>query len=194
MPLLPEVETVAYTITAVTNAALHRYTNSTNPSDVEKRSIEGGVALNIMPTGASITFGINSSDGNGYRKDLLDLLTSIGNPVNYIGTQHGGTMVHNANEGFPGKRIGQVDSLVMGSTVLNGKPNVILINLGTNVSVCRTFVACVEDEREMLTRFSGLRTKLQSLRHARPPIRIPRQPPSRRTQRRRHCLQPSAQP
>lgn len=50
-----------------------------------------------MPTGASITFGINSSDGNGYRKDLLDLLA--GNPVNYIGTQHGGTMSNNACEG-----------------------------------------------------------------------------------------------
>ncbi|KAK5132323.1 hypothetical protein LTR08_009158 [Meristemomyces frigidus] len=86
-------------------------------NDVEKRSVEGGITLNIMPAGASITFGINSSDGKGYRKDLADLLA--GNPVNFIGTQHGGTVFDTACEGYPGKRIGQ-------------KPNVILINVGTN--------------------------------------------------------------
>ncbi|KAK5123767.1 hypothetical protein LTR85_002403 [Meristemomyces frigidus] len=99
-------------------------------NEVKKRSIEGGMTLNIMPTGASITFGINSSDGNGYRKDLENLLA--GNPVNLIGTQHGGTMSDNACEGYPGKRIGQVDSIIEGNNILSHKPNVILINVGTN--------------------------------------------------------------
>ncbi|KAK4542451.1 hypothetical protein LTR36_006703 [Oleoguttula mirabilis] len=98
--------------------------------NVEKRSIEGGMTLNIMPTGASITFGINSSDGDGYRKDLETLLA--GNPVNYIGTQHGGTMSNNACEGYPGERIGQVDSILRNNNILSHKPNVILINVGTN--------------------------------------------------------------
>lgn len=121
--------------TAVANAGLvpsNEYDEENTYVNVEKRAIEGGITLNIMPTGASITYGINSSDGNGYREDLEDLLA--GNPVNFIGTQHSGTMADNAMEGYPGKRIGQVQGIVMGNDILSHKPNVILINLGTNVS------------------------------------------------------------
>lgn len=48
--------------------------------------------LRIMPLGASITYGLVSSDGNGYRKALRDQLRYDGWNVNMVGSLFGGTM------------------------------------------------------------------------------------------------------
>lgn len=48
--------------------------------------------LRIMPLGASITYGISSTDGNGYRKVLRDQLRYDGWRVNMVGSLFGGTM------------------------------------------------------------------------------------------------------
>ena len=48
--------------------------------------------LRIMPLGASITYGLVSSDGNGYRKALRDQLRFDGWKVNMVGSLFGGTM------------------------------------------------------------------------------------------------------
>ncbi|KAB5545854.1 SGNH hydrolase-type esterase domain-containing protein [Coniochaeta sp. 2T2.1] len=90
-----------------------------------------GVPLRIMPLGASITWGQASSDGNGYRGVLRDMLANSGNPVNMVGSQHHGTMVDNDNEGWPGYVIDQVYAKANAS-VPAWKPNVILVNAGTN--------------------------------------------------------------
>lgn len=45
-------------------------------------SLENGINLRILPLGDSITWGYGSTDGNGYRLDLLNLLA--GNDVQYI--------------------------------------------------------------------------------------------------------------
>lgn len=84
-----------------------------------------------MPLGASITFGIESSDGNGYRRVLRKALWEGGNVVNMVGSQKGGTMKDNENEGYPGLRIGQVKDNAL-KALKETKPNVVLINLGTN--------------------------------------------------------------
>ena len=52
--------------------------------------IAGGTQLRILPLGASITVGFQSSDGNGYRLGLLNRLA--GSNVEYIGTVRAGTM------------------------------------------------------------------------------------------------------
>ena len=57
---------------------------------IEHRS--GGTALRILCVGASITFGVGSTDGNGYRRDLRDLLEHAGSTVHYVGTQSSGNM------------------------------------------------------------------------------------------------------
>jgi len=84
-----------------------------------------------MPLGASITWGQASSDGNGYRGVLRTMLTSGGNPVNMVGTQQHGSMPDNDVEGWPGYVIDQVFAKA-NSSVPAWKPNVILVNAGTN--------------------------------------------------------------
>ena len=53
--------------------------------------------LRILPLGASITQGVASSSGNGYRKPLRDQLRSQGWKVNMVGTKRDGTMVDNVS-------------------------------------------------------------------------------------------------
>lgn len=51
--------------------------------------------LRILPLGASITQGVDSTTGNGYRKPLRDKLRSLGWKVNMVGTKRDGSMVDN---------------------------------------------------------------------------------------------------
>lgn len=94
---------------------------------LERRS---GTSLRILCLGASITFGVGSTTGNGYRKDLRDLLEADGNSVHFVGTQSSGNMTNNANEGYPGFRIDQVAGF--GWNAYGYLPNVICVHLGTN--------------------------------------------------------------
>jgi lysophospholipase L1-like esterase len=84
-----------------------------------------------MPLGASITWGLASTDGNGYRNDLRQQLVSHGNPVKMAGSRQHGLMKDNDVEGWPGFVIEQVHAKATKS-VPNWKPNVILVNAGTN--------------------------------------------------------------
>jgi lysophospholipase L1-like esterase len=84
--------------------------------------------LRILPLGDSITWGTLSTDGNGYRQDLLDLLS--GTRVQYIGSQRSGNMTNNFNEGHPGATIGQITGFANQS--LPQRPNLILLMAGTN--------------------------------------------------------------
>lgn len=84
-----------------------------------------------MPLGASITWGQASSDGNGYRGALRAILETGGNKVNMVGSQQHGNMVDNDNEGWPGYVVNQV-SAKANASVPPWKPNVVLVNAGTN--------------------------------------------------------------
>jgi lysophospholipase L1-like esterase len=97
-------------------------------SDLQHRS--SGAELRILCLGASITFGVGSTTGNGYRKDLRDMLIAAGNKVTFVGTQSSGNMLNNANEGYPGMRIDQVMGFAWNSYAYF--PNVVLVHLGTN--------------------------------------------------------------
>lgn len=87
-----------------------------------------GLNLRILPLGDSITYGFQSSDGNGYRQYLLTLLA--GNNVNFIGSVQAGTMTNNNNEGHSGAIIDQIASYAYLS--LPERPNVVLLMAGTN--------------------------------------------------------------
>jgi lysophospholipase L1-like esterase len=92
--------------------------------------------LRIMPLGASITKGqpAHSDDTakNGYRKALRDQLRWLSWKVNMVGSvSDWGSMNDRDNEGHPGLRVGAVHDIAK-RTVPKYKPNVILINLGTN--------------------------------------------------------------
>ncbi|KZL70997.1 GDSL-like lipase/acylhydrolase, partial [Colletotrichum tofieldiae] len=93
--------------------------------------VGGNVSLRIMPLGASITYGLKSTDGNGYREALRNLLVADGNPVDMVGSHPNGTMEDNENEGWSGFRIEEVLEKAKGS-VPTTLPNLVLINAGTN--------------------------------------------------------------
>lgn len=69
--------------------------------------------------------------GNGYREILKNKLVQGGNLVNYVGTQHSGTMEDDENEAYGGLRIEQVQAK-MTPGVRKYKPNLVLILLGSN--------------------------------------------------------------
>ncbi|KAI9715077.1 MAG: hypothetical protein M1812_006195 [Candelaria pacifica] len=89
--------------------------------------------LKILPLGDSITFGFKSSDGNGYRNDLLgDLTLMVGGPkATFIGSVKAGTMKNNENEGHSGWQIDQIAGAAK-AILAKEKPNVVLVHAGTN--------------------------------------------------------------
>ena len=55
------------------------------------------VPLRILPLGASLTWGLLSESGNGYRKPLRDALRFDGWEVDMVGSRNNGTMEDNAS-------------------------------------------------------------------------------------------------
>ncbi|KAK2000686.1 GDSL-like Lipase/Acylhydrolase [Colletotrichum falcatum] len=97
---------------------------STPPGQV----IKAGVELRILPVGDSITYGFESSDGNGYRLKLAEDLAA--NHVVFAGTLHTGNMTDGYHAGWPGKTIQYIADNVGPS--LAQRPNIILLHAGTN--------------------------------------------------------------
>ncbi|KAL5593057.1 hypothetical protein FOBRF1_012159 [Fusarium oxysporum] len=89
------------------------------------------VVLRLMPLGGSVTYGVGSSDGNGYRKFLQDLLLANGYEVCMVGSRKAGSMHNNENEGWRGYRLDQIESKARRS-VATVKPNLFTINAGSN--------------------------------------------------------------
>jgi lysophospholipase L1-like esterase len=105
-----------------------------------------GTPCKILPFGDSITEGVASSDGAGYRSQLFKLIVAANQKVTFVGSQSKGpTTVEGAafprsHEGRPGWGIapgaggfspGQIFSLVP-SPALNGAPHIILLHIGAN--------------------------------------------------------------
>lgn len=84
-----------------------------------------------MPLGGSITFGVRSSDGNGYRKWLRNMLVADGYKVKMIGSRRSGSMTGNDNEGWRGFRVDEIMMKAKISVPLL-QPNLITINAGSN--------------------------------------------------------------
>ncbi|KAK0715173.1 carbohydrate esterase family 3 protein [Lasiosphaeris hirsuta] len=107
------------------------------------------VPLRIMPLGASITWGQASSDGNGYRAELRYQLASAGNVVNLVGSRQHGNMADSDVEGWPGFRIDQVHQKAL-DFVPQWKPNVFLINVGTNDAVQSRNISTAGERMEQM--------------------------------------------
>ena len=58
--------------------------------------------LRIMPLGGSITYGVGSSTGNGYREPLFDILVAQGYSLDLVGSRRSGSMNNNHHEGWRG--------------------------------------------------------------------------------------------
>ncbi|KAK9459229.1 SGNH hydrolase-type esterase domain-containing protein [Lipomyces oligophaga] len=87
--------------------------------------------LRLMPLGGSITYGVGSSAGNGYREFLRDLLIRQGYNINLVGSRKSGSMSNNDNEGWRGYRLDHIKnrSRRSVSTLL---PEVFMINAESN--------------------------------------------------------------
>ncbi|KJZ78380.1 hypothetical protein HIM_02418 [Hirsutella minnesotensis 3608] len=109
--------------------------NTGSQHDIRDESLaQAGPLLRLMPLGASITYGLKSTDGNGYRNDLRQMLIHDGYRVDMVGSRKAGSMTDNDNEGWPGLRIGQVEDKARQS-VPRLKPELYTINAGTNDAV-----------------------------------------------------------
>ncbi|KAJ7243855.1 hypothetical protein B0H12DRAFT_819301 [Mycena haematopus] len=105
----------------------------------------GGLKLRGLPAGDSITFGYQSSTGNGYRYDLQQIIrappwTTGGvvsrqsseneTIVDFIGSVDSGTMPDPENEGHSGAEIAAIGGYLLPD--LSQNPNVIFLLAGTN--------------------------------------------------------------
>ncbi|KAL4874211.1 hypothetical protein BJY04DRAFT_225286, partial [Aspergillus karnatakaensis] len=101
----------------------------TSTADVHlERREDIGVPLRIMPLGDSITYGISSSNGNGYRGPLANLLS--GTSVDFVGSHRSGSMQDSDNEGHSGALLSEIASYALRSVA--ARPNVVLVHAGTN--------------------------------------------------------------
>ncbi|KAH7375470.1 hypothetical protein B0T11DRAFT_345463, partial [Plectosphaerella cucumerina] len=100
------------------------------PSELDRR--QNLPELRIMPLGASIVYGVGSEDfgGNGFRKLLRDQARTFGYPVNMVGTKKGGIMKDNDCEATSGYIVTEIHAEARKS--FKYKPNVVVINAGTN--------------------------------------------------------------
>lgn len=91
------------------------------------------VKLNIVAAGASITYGLMSSHGNGYRGDVLYSLQAAGHEVRMVGTRSGGDCYQPWSEGYPGFVIDQLKrNFTQQFSKFQYPPNVIITLIGTN--------------------------------------------------------------
>ncbi|KAJ9151472.1 Carbohydrate esterase family 3 protein [Coniochaeta hoffmannii] len=85
-----------------------------------------------MPLGASVTYGVGSSTGSSYRRDLRDLLVSAANQtVDMVGTRKHGDFADNDVEATSGFAISQIAEAAA-TAVPRLLPNLVLVDAGTN--------------------------------------------------------------
>ncbi len=87
--------------------------------------------LRVMPLGDSITWGVGSSTGNGYRGPLWDKLAADGHPLDFVGSVRNGSMSDPGNEGHSGYRIDQI-AVLADASLKRHRPDVVALHIGTN--------------------------------------------------------------
>ncbi|KAJ4245227.1 hypothetical protein NW762_014097 [Fusarium torreyae] len=123
------------------------------------------LSLRLMPLGGSVTYGVGSSDRNGYRKFLQDMLHANGCQVRILGSRKSGSMDNNENEGWRGYRLDQIEAKARRS-IATIKPNIFTINAGSNDCIqdfqLDRFGQRMSDMLEYLWRASPLSTVILS--------------------------------
>lgn len=92
--------------------------------------LRSGAQIRLMPLGDSITYGVASSDRNGYRDELYAYLKMTAD-VDFVGSVQSGGMSDPDNEGHSGDRIDEIAGFA-GCSVPQYQPNVIALHAGTN--------------------------------------------------------------
>ncbi|KAJ7121062.1 SGNH hydrolase-type esterase domain-containing protein [Mycena epipterygia] len=128
---LPGTATTTTIATTTTATPTTTVSTPTGTSSAPASTSTTGLNIRLLPLGDSITFGLESTDGNGYRNTLHNLLQT-GNTLDFIGSLKSGTMVDNDNEGHSGATIAQIATFANNSLALPARPNVVLLMAGTN--------------------------------------------------------------
>ncbi|KIX92784.1 uncharacterized protein Z520_11447 [Fonsecaea multimorphosa CBS 102226] len=97
----------------------------------DSRAQQRKISLRLMPLGGSVTYGQGSTDGNGYRNYLRQLLVLNGCEVDMVGSRKAGSMEDNDNEGWRGYRIDQILAKAEKSASAH-MPNIFTVNAGSN--------------------------------------------------------------
>ncbi|KAK7928156.1 Esterase- SGNH hydrolase-type [Apiospora marii] len=101
-------------------------------SRITYKRADAAVPLRILPVGASVTFGVGSTMGDSYRKDLLDLLKAQGTTAEMVGSkQNGKDFANNQVEATSGFVIAQIAKSVK-TAAPKFQPNLVLLDAGTN--------------------------------------------------------------
>ena len=87
--------------------------------------------------GASLVYGLMSTDGNGFRLGLETLLSKPnasqeGHPVTMLGTQRSGSMPQNHHEAYLAITIDSLSTKIAASGSYSLNPSIILLNVGVN--------------------------------------------------------------
>jgi lysophospholipase L1-like esterase len=118
--------------TAVSAAAVAgALTAGALPAAAAPASAAAPAPLRLMPLGDSITWGVGSSNGNGYRGPLGTGLTAAGHTLDFVGSGRNGVMADPDNEGHSGWRIDQIAGIA-DSVLTRYRPNVVTLEIGTN--------------------------------------------------------------
>ncbi|MFC9930718.1 ricin-type beta-trefoil lectin domain protein [Streptomyces sp. NPDC127190] len=115
------------TATAVPAAAA---TGTGSPGSAA-RAAAAPTPLRLMPLGDSITWGVGSPSGNGYRSFLWNRLAGEGHALDFVGSGRNGTMSDPDNEGHSGWHIDEIAGIA-DSVLARYRPNVITLEIGTN--------------------------------------------------------------
>lgn len=97
----------------------------------EDIKVRRGGKIRLMPLGGSVTQGVGSSTGAGYRLPLLEMLRKHGFDIKMVGSRKTGSMNNKDHEGWPGLRIDEIESKARIS-VPRILPNVFAVNAGSN--------------------------------------------------------------
>ncbi|KAI1341980.1 carbohydrate esterase family 3 protein [Xylariaceae sp. FL0016] len=103
----------------------------TKGHQVNYGAVAGGIPLRIMFLGASVARGEQSTGDRGFRKQLRDKLTSLGNPVNLVGFNRFGDWEDNDVEGWGAHRIRQLQEHAAQSVPVL-QPNLVMIQVGSS--------------------------------------------------------------
>lgn len=129
IPMRSILTRITVTVSPCTGASI-THIGSDPENSLSKRGFNDGIQLRVLPLGASIVYGLTSTDGDGFRYGLRNQLVYNGNPVNMIGSVQAGTMVDNDCEGWPGYVITQVAEKA--ELDIPSQPNLVILHVGTN--------------------------------------------------------------
>lgn len=127
--------------------------------------------VRVMLLGDSITFGIGSPDGRGYRAGLWQALADGGYSVDFVGSLKGGPMPDPDNEGHSGWTIGELDAPLDAFLEVE-RPDVIVLMAGTNDAI-RRFPGGAGRMQAMLEHISAKAPEARVLVSTLPPLILP---------------------